>query len=107
MITGAGGQLGHDCLRVFGKTHQVTALGHQELDITRRARVHETVGKISPDLIINCAAHTGVDACETEAELARERNVSGPRYLAQSADRHAYGQRIAQSQNQRHIPGQS
>jgi dTDP-4-dehydrorhamnose reductase len=88
LITGAGGQLGHDCLGVFGKTHQVAALGHRELDITRQALVHETVGKIRPDLIINCAAHTGVDACETETELARKLNVSGPRYLAQSADRH-------------------
>ena len=90
IITGAGGQLGQDCQRVFGKAHkahQVTALGRQELDITHRAHVKETVDKISPDLIINCAAHTGVDACETETECARELNVSGPRYLAQSAAR--------------------
>jgi len=87
MITGVGGQLGHDCLRIFGKAHQVSALGHQELDITRQAHVNETVAKINPDLIINCAAHTGVDACETETERARELNVSGPRYLAQSAAR--------------------
>jgi len=72
---------------VFGKAHQVTALGRQELDITHRAHVKETVDKISPDLIVNCAAHTGVDACETETERARELNVSGPRYLAQSAAR--------------------
>ena len=88
IITGAGGQLGHDCREVFGQNHQVAALGHRELDITRQALVHETIGKIRPDLIINCAAHTGVDACETETELARELNVSGPRYLAQSADRY-------------------
>jgi dTDP-4-dehydrorhamnose reductase len=88
MITGAGGQLGHDCLGVFGKAHQVTALDRRKLDITHQAFVHEIVGKIKPDLIINCAAHTGVDACETETELARKLNVSGPRYLAQSADRY-------------------
>ena len=87
MITGAGGQLGQDCLRVFGKAHQVSALGRQELDITRRSHVNETVAQIQPDLIINCAAHTGVDACETETERARELNVSGPRFLAQSAAR--------------------
>ena len=87
IITGAGGQLGHDCREVFGQNHQVTALDRRELDITRQAHVHETIGKIRPDLIINCAAHTGVDACETETERARELNVSGPRYLAQSAAR--------------------
>ena len=85
MITGAGGQLGHDCLRVFGRTHQVFPLGRRELDITHEALVHEAVQKIRPELILNCAAHTGVDACETETALARELNVSGPRYLAESA----------------------
>ncbi|MBW2478746.1 MAG: dTDP-4-dehydrorhamnose reductase [Deltaproteobacteria bacterium] len=85
MITGAGGQLGQDCQRVFGATDQVSAFGHQELDITRQAVISETVGNIRPDLIINCAAHTGVDACETETALARELNVSGPRFLAESA----------------------
>ena len=87
MITGAGGQLGQDCQRVFGATDQVSAFGHQELDITRRGQVNETVAKIQPDLIINCAGHTGVDACENEAELARELNVSGPRFLTESAAR--------------------
>ena len=87
IISGAGGQLGNDCQRVFGKAHQVTALDRQALDITRRAHVKETVEKINPDLIINCAAHTGVDACESGTERARELNVSGPRYLAQSAVR--------------------
>ena len=87
IISGAGGQLGNDCQRVFGKVHQVTALGRQALDITRGVQVKETVAKINPDLIINCAAHTGVDACESGTERARELNVSGPRYLAQSAVR--------------------
>ena len=66
LITGAGGQLGFDCRRVFGKPHQVTARGHRELDITRPASVDAVIAKISPDVIINCADHTGVDACETE-----------------------------------------
>jgi dTDP-4-dehydrorhamnose reductase len=87
LITGAAGQLGQDCLRVFGKAHQVIAVDLPELDITRRAQVLESVGEISPDLIINCAAHTGVDACETEQELAWELNASGPRHLAEGAAR--------------------
>ena len=85
MITGAGGQLGQDCLLVFGADHRVSALGHRELDITRQESVAETVENIRPDLIINCAAHTGVDACESEEERARDLNVAGPRYLAESA----------------------
>ena len=55
------------------------------MDITRQESVAETVENIRPDLIINCAAHTGVDACESEEERARDLNVAGPRYLAESA----------------------
>ena len=86
IITGALGQLGHDCQQVFGEMHQITPLDLPDLDITRRELVDKTVKAIRPDIIINCAAHTGVDACETEQELAWEVNVSGPRHLAESAD---------------------
>lgn len=87
IITGAHGQLGHDCQRVFGDRYQITPVDLPDLDITRREQVDKMVKSIRPDIIINCAAHTGVDACETEEELAWEVNVSGPRHLAESADR--------------------
>ena len=87
IITGAHGQLGHDCQLIFGDMHQVTPVDLPELDITSKEQVDRTVEAIRPDIIINCAAHTGVDACETEEELAWEVNVSGPKYLAESADR--------------------
>jgi dTDP-4-dehydrorhamnose reductase len=87
MITGAHGQLGHDCQLVFGDRHQITPLDLPELDITDRDLVDKSVKDIRPDILINCAAHTGVDACETEEELAWEVNVSGPRHLAESVER--------------------
>jgi len=87
MITGAKGQLGNDCVRIFGKTNQVIAVDLEELDITRPAEVFESVEKTRPDLIVNCAAHTGVDACETEKESAWAANVSGPLNLAESLNR--------------------
>jgi dTDP-4-dehydrorhamnose reductase len=87
IITGAKGQLGSDCMQVLGKENETIALGRNDLDITRRAQVHAVMDRLRPDVIVNCAAHTGVDACETENELARKSNVSGPRYLAESAAR--------------------
>jgi dTDP-4-dehydrorhamnose reductase len=87
LITGAGGQLAHDCCKVLETDHQVSALRRGALDITNRWQVEEIIARIEPDLIINCAAHTGVDACETEAELARQINVQGPRNLAHSLRR--------------------
>ena len=87
MITGAKGQLGNDCVRTFGKTNQIVAVDLEELDITRSAEVSAFVEETKPDLIINCAAHTGVDACETEKEAAWAANVSGPLNLAESVNR--------------------
>jgi dTDP-4-dehydrorhamnose reductase len=74
-------------MQVLGKENETIALGRNDLDITRRAEVDAVIDRLRPDVIVNCAAHTGVDACETENELARESNVSGPRYLAESAAR--------------------
>ena len=87
MITGAKGQLGNDCVRTFGKTNQIVAVDLEELDITRSVEVSAFVKDTKPDLIINCAAHTGVDACETEKEAAWAANVSGPLNLAESLNR--------------------
>ena len=87
LITGAGGQLAHDCRRVLETAHSVTALDRRELDITDRSKVEDVIGRIDPDFVINCAAHTGVDACETEAGIARQINVQGPHNLALSIDR--------------------
>jgi dTDP-4-dehydrorhamnose reductase len=87
IITGAKGQLGSDCMQVLGKENETIALGRNDLDITRRAEVDAVIDRLRPDVIVNCAAHPGVDACETENELARESNVSGPRHLAESAAR--------------------
>jgi dTDP-4-dehydrorhamnose reductase len=87
LITGAGGQLGHDCRRVFAAEHDVIAFGHKELDISRRDQVDATIARIDPELVVNCAAHTGVDACETDATSARRINVDGPRNLVDSLRR--------------------
>lgn len=87
IITGAKGQLGSDCMQVLGKQNETIALGRNDLDITRRTQVNAVMDRLRPEVIVNCAAHTGVDACETENELARKCNVSGPRHLAESAAR--------------------
>ena len=87
LITGSHGQLGNDCQQVFGGSHQVVAVDLDELDITQEAQVEETVSAMRPDVLINCAAHTGVDACESEPEPARRLNAAGPRYLAESVNR--------------------
>jgi dTDP-4-dehydrorhamnose reductase len=89
IITGAKGQLGNDCIQVLAKENEVIALGRNELDITRLAEVNAMIDRLRPDVIVNCAAYTRVDACETEKELARKVNVTGPENLATCVERNS------------------
>ncbi len=88
VLVGKNGQLGSDCLQVFSKAHALVALDDKELDITDPIQVEETVRRLKPEVIVNCAAFTKVDACEQERDLAYRINVSGPRHLAASLARH-------------------
>ena len=56
-----------------------------KLDITVRKDVREVVGTVNPDVIINCAAMTNVDACETERDMAWKINVGGVEHLVEAA----------------------
>ncbi len=85
LITGGNGQLGKDCEHVFKKRHTTTCVDIEDLDITDPYQVDAIVKKIRPDIIINCAAFTQVDACETQKEAAENVNVNGPKNLAKSA----------------------
>ena len=87
IITGANGQLGNDCIQVLSSDNEVIALARHDLDITRLEQVKAVIDRLRPDVIVNCAAYTRVDDCETEKELARNVNVSGPQILAAGVDR--------------------
>jgi dTDP-4-dehydrorhamnose reductase len=82
LICGAGGQLGYDCTRVLGEIHDITAVDIDDLDITDTGAVRDSILRFSPDIVINCAAFTKVDDCETEKALAWKVNVEGPENLA-------------------------
>jgi dTDP-4-dehydrorhamnose reductase len=82
LICGGTGQLGSDCTHVLKKKHEVIALSSSQLDITNPVEVKEMMRNVSPSIILNCAAYTRVDACETEREAAWKVNVEGPKNLA-------------------------
>jgi len=82
LICGAGGQLGSDCAKVLQGAHEVFALSSKELDITDPPDVDRITGHLTPEIILNCAAYTNVDACETERGPAWKVNVEGPKNLA-------------------------
>lgn len=65
LVTGAGGMLGLDVVRAAELAgHDVLALERAQLDVTDAAAVGDVVTAIRPDVVVNCAAWTDVDAAE-------------------------------------------
>jgi dTDP-4-dehydrorhamnose reductase len=88
LITGSKGQLGQELTEVLPERgYEVVALSRGELDVSNMETVEQAIEVHSPELVINAAAYTNVDGCETETELAYSVNALGPRNLAQSCER--------------------
>lgn len=81
LIIGCGGQLGTDCMSVF---QGATGIDFPEIDIADRFQCLETLNELKPFVIINCAAYTAVDACETDSACWKV-NADGPKHLAEWA----------------------
>lgn len=88
LITGANGQLGRELVNQYKKQPNVDLIltGVSELDITVVEEVYSFINISKPDIIINCAAFTAVDKCETEIDLAHRVNTLGPKNLAAAAN---------------------
>lgn len=82
LVTGARGQLGTELLPLL-EPHEAVAVDLAELDITDRAMVLGAITEISPDIVINCAAMTAVDACESNVDQAFSVNALAVRNLAE------------------------
>ena len=94
LITGSYGQLGTDLQAVLAATPQdvVRAVDVDVLDITDPAAVGAAVADFAPDVLLNAAAFTAVDAAEENEELASRVNATGPAVLAAALAR--YGGRL-------------
>ena len=88
LLTGANGQLGSECKEVLKSDYEIIATDKEELDITSWDKVIMSIDQLSPDIILNCAAFTKIDECETEREVSERINVEGARNLAQGAARY-------------------
>jgi dTDP-4-dehydrorhamnose reductase len=85
LITGAGGQLGSDLRRTLSGpdgADEVQAVTRAELDVTDAAAVDKVVAEYAPDVIVNAAAYTAVDAAESDEPAAYLANARAPAVLA-------------------------
>jgi len=87
LLTGAGGQLGRDVAAALAGVFEVHALDRARLDVSDRRQVSDTVFRMSPDWIVNCAAFTDVDRAERDQAAADAVNAQAPGYLAEAAAR--------------------
>ena len=87
LLFGASGMLGSDIHTVFSEAgHTVIPLSSADCDITEEIDVLNCVQSHSHvDMIINCAAYTAVDMCETEKQLALDVNGQGALFIAKAA----------------------
>lgn len=95
LITGSKGQLGNELQDIIKsgrcdicempervKDYEIIALDVEDLDITNFENVKKVLEEKKPHVVINCAAATNVDGCETNEDLAFKINALGPRNLA-------------------------
>jgi dTDP-4-dehydrorhamnose reductase len=81
LIAGAGGQLGR-ALQTVLTGHEVIALAHARLDVTRFEETREAVAAHRPEILINAAAYTDVDGAESDQTGAYRLNAVAPRNLS-------------------------
>jgi dTDP-4-dehydrorhamnose reductase len=86
LITGGSGQLGIAVSQELDKLGiEFDAWSSKDLDITQGSRVSDAIKKLSPKVIINCAAWTDVDGAESDEIGAYRVNSDGPENLAIAA----------------------
>lgn len=85
LLCGARGQLGIDCISALSDDYAITAVDIDELDIADSKAVMAAVEANAPGMILNCAAYTDVDGCESQREMAFAVNARGPENLARAA----------------------
>lgn len=80
LVVGANGMLGRDLMLALGEKGRGVDL--PDIDITNINSVRQVLTALAPAVVINCAAYTNVDGCETEQATAFAVNADGVGVLA-------------------------
>lgn len=87
-VLGANGQLGQAFTRLLDSA---TAVTREQLDLSEPDRIEPWIAANRPELVINCAAYTAVDAAESDVETARLVNATAVGVLAEVTARYGVG----------------
>jgi dTDP-4-dehydrorhamnose reductase len=80
LVVGHKGMLGQDLLALLGERGRGADL--PDIDITDMVSVQQVLIALKPKVVVNCAAYTDVDGCETNTETAMQVNGEGVAFLA-------------------------
>lgn len=80
LVVGAKGMLGADLLSLLGERGRGVDL--PEIDITDLVSVQRVLTALKPSVVVNCAAYTDVDGCESNSDTAMQVNAEGVAFLA-------------------------
>lgn len=83
LVVGAKGMLGRDLMEIL--TGDVRGVDMEEIDVTSFESVRRVLLTLKPEVVVNAAAYTDVDGCETNRELAMQVNGEGVAHLALAA----------------------
>lgn len=86
LVLGARGRLGAALVREYAASCEVLSCGRGEADLSNPGSVADLVRSSRPDTVINCAAMTNVDECETAREIADTVNAAAPAAIARAAE---------------------
>ncbi len=100
LITGAKGQLGQELARQLqaGKSAlgplpaallgaEVHCVDIEDCDLSKKEETLAMVEGLRPHIVLNCAAYTNVNGCETEQDAAFAANALAPRNLAMACEK--------------------
>ena len=84
LVLGSKGQLGTDLVEVLAPAHVVRGVDIDDFDITSFSDCREIIAEFGPEAVVNAAAYTNVDGCETERDLCFAVNAEGVRNIARA-----------------------
>src|SRR2546423_15684947 len=87
VVIGSGGLLGAALLREYAGLFDVVAFNHAQLDLGQPEELRTVLGGLEFDALINTAAQTNVDRCETHQDEAFALNAEAPGVLAEMCAR--------------------
>jgi len=83
LVVGSRGRLGAALMRVYQGKFDVVGFNRTQLDLAKPDEIRDKISNLSFDVLINAAAFTNVDLCETEKDAAFAVNAEAPRVLAE------------------------